>query len=202
MKNIDTSFFNIHTGRQTVEAGDLLVAEPFMTEGWFERGVISIIDHSDSEGTTGVVLNAPITSSLDEVLDGVERDERVTVYCGGPLSHDRLYFVHTLGDEVIPNARPYAPGLWIGGDFDAAVRYVNEGYPVDGFIRFFIGYSGWAPGQLREELDADTWAVLKDPGQPAQVLTGSGDHFWHEAVRLLGPVYRPWQLVPREAREN
>lgn len=203
MKNIDTSFFNVRSLQMPTEAGDLLVAEPFLTENWFDHAVISIIDHNDDEGTTGVVLNVPILSTLDEVLDGVERKgDPVTVFCGGPLSHDRLYFVHTLGDEVIPDARPYAPGLWIGGDFNAAVRYVNEGYPLDGMIRFFIGYSGWAPGQLKREIKESTWAVLKPSMSPAEQLSGFGDAMWHDAVRQLGDRYRPWQMVPKEARDN
>lgn len=136
MKNIDTSFFKISTEKLSVKAGDLLIAEPFLGETWFNRAVISLIDHSVEDGTTGVVLNHPITSTLDEVLDGVNSDSHIKVYCGGPLSQDRLYFVHTLGDEIIPDARLYAPGLWIGGNFDAAIDYINEGYPTDGQIRF------------------------------------------------------------------
>ena len=91
MKNIDTSFFRISTEKLPVEVGDLLVAEPFLNEMWFDRAVISVIDHNPEEGTTGVVLNNALESSLDEVLDGIDREDKVPVYCGGPLSQDRLF---------------------------------------------------------------------------------------------------------------
>lgn len=202
MKNIDTTFFKISTLKLPVKAGDLIVAEPFLKESWFDRAVISLIDHSDDEGTTGVVLNHPLLSQLDEVLDGVTRKEPVRVYCGGPLSQDRLFFVHTLGDSIIPDAREYAPGMWIGGNFDAAIEYINDGYPVEGLIRFFIGYSGWTPGQLEDELKEDAWAVQPRPGAVSDLLEGHGDPYWHKIVKGMGDYYRTWQLLPQDARSN
>ena len=202
MKIIDTSFFKAPVSDTHVNAGHLLIAEPFLSEQWFGRAVISLVDHSDEEGTTGVVLNYPLATTLDEVLDGIEREDPVTVYCGGPLSQDRLFFVHTLGDTIIPDARPYAPGLWIGGDFDAAIRYINSGYPVDGMMRFFIGYSGWIPGQLAGEIAQGTWAVQPVAGRIDDIFGGSGDAYWHKAVRSLGTAYRSWLMLPQQAEAN
>lgn len=202
MKGIDTSFFRITADKQPVTAGGLLVAEPFLSEQWFDRAVISLIDHSNEEGTTGVVLNNPLATTLDEVLDGVKPEAGVRVYCGGPLSQDRLFFVHTLGDEVIPEARMYADGMWIGGDFDAAIQYVNSGYPVEDNLRFFIGYSGWTPGQLAEEIEAGTWAVQPDASAVEGILSDYGDTYWHRVVRSLGERYRIWSMLPRDIKAN
>lgn len=202
MKNIDTSFFTISTENLPVTAGSLLIAEPFLTETWFERSVITVIDHSYDEGTSGVVLNAPIESTLDEVLDGVDPDTHIHVFCGGPLSQDRLFFVHTLGDAIIPDAREYSPGLWIGGDFNAAIGYINAGYPVEGFMRFFVGYSGWTGGQVEKEIEMDTWAVQPHAASMGNILTGYGDTYWHSAVRSLGSRYRSWQLLPHDLTSN
>ncbi|MCI9054603.1 MAG: YqgE/AlgH family protein [Muribaculaceae bacterium] len=202
MKNIKTSFLDISTLKVPVHTGDLLVAQPFLQEEWFNRAVITVIDHSAEEGTTGAVLNLPIQSTLSEVLDGVTREEPVPVYCGGPLSQDRLFFVHTLGDSIIPDARQYAPGQWIGGDFAAAIDYVNQGYPIDGMLRFFVGYSGWTPGQLDEEIEADTWAVQSDAASAGKLLEGAGDAYWHRIVRSLGSFYRHWLMIPQDIRSN
>lgn len=201
MKYIDTSFFKITTERIPVQSGSLLIAEPFLEESWFNRSVISLIDHSD-EGTTGVVLNHPLNTTLDQVLEGVSPDSHVKVYCGGPMSQDRLYFVHTLGDTIIPDARQYCPDLWIGGDFDAAISYINEGYPAEGQIRFFIGYSGWEQGQLDREIDENTWAIQPTSEAMPKILDGEGDSYWHRAVRSLGSRYRLWQLLPGNIKSN
>ncbi|MDE6301402.1 MAG: YqgE/AlgH family protein [Muribaculaceae bacterium] len=202
MKNLDSSFLKLSTLKRPVADGDLLVADPFLAEKWFNRAVISIIDHEVGEGTTGVVVNLPLETTLDSVIEGITREDPVSVYCGGPVSQDRLYFLHTLGEEVIPESRMYSPGLWLGGDFEAAIAYVNEGYPIDGFIRFFIGYSGWSAGQLDEEIKADTWALHSPLPDPHELLTGEGDAFWHTIVRRLGTHYRPWTLMPQNVQSN
>lgn len=202
MKQLDASFFKISTLKLPVAAGDLLVAEPFLDDEYFGRSVISVIDHDYAEGTTGVVLNHAIETPLAEVLDGITRPEPVTLYCGGPLGHDSLFFIHTLGDSIIPEARQYGNGLWIGGNFKSAIDYINQGYPIEGYIRFFIGYSGWTVGQLDEELNDDTWAVIPEPPQTNSILQGSGDHYWHRCVRTLGEAFKPWQLLPQSTQAN
>ncbi len=203
MKDLDTTFFNLTTAKRPIARGSLLIAQPFLNEVWFDRAVISVIDYDDADGATGVVLNNGMNYTLDQVLDGVgEAGRHVPVFCGGPLSQDRLYFIHTLGDEIIPGAREYAPGLYIGGDFDSIIKYVNEGYPVDGYVRFFIGYSGWSGGQLEKEVREDTWAVQPSEIEPADLLHGDGDSYWHRIVKTMGPEYRSWRVIPRDVTAN
>lgn len=181
--------------------GSLLVSEPFLEESYFRHVVISLIDCGPNSGAMGVVLNNELELRLDEVMEGVER--RVPLYCGGPMAQDRLFFIHNLGPDVIPDSRLYAPGLWVGGDFDMALAYVNAGYPLKGHMRFFVGYSGWGGGQLDEEIENDVWAV----GSPAlldssTLLSRGDDSLWHAAVRALGPYYRTWQLHPLKPAMN
>lgn len=202
MKGLDTSFFNSVTVKRPVREGDLLIAQPFLDEAWFRRGVISLIDYDRSEGATGVVLNNCMNYVLSDVLEGVATSTDVPVYCGGPMSQDRLYFIHTLGERILPGARLYAPGLYIGGDFDAAIQYVNEGYPTEGVLRFFIGYSGWAPGQLEDEIGHDTWAIMDAPEDAQGILSGEGFGFWYRMVRRLGEPYRSWRMIPEVTYSN
>lgn len=201
MKSISTSFFNVPTLTTSAAVGDLLIAGPFLKDKWFGRSVISVIDHDDHEGTTGVVLNMQLATELSEVFKDVEKKD-IPVFCGGPLGHDRLFFLHTLGDEIIPDSKLISPGLWLGGQFASAVEYVNSGYPVEGSIRFFIGYSGWSPGQLGEELAANTWAVSPDKIAGAELLSGEGGAYWHKIVKSLGERYKKWQLLPADFRAN
>lgn len=199
----DKSIFNLKTIKLPVHEGDLLIAQPFLDEDWFSRAVISVIDYDRKNGATGVVLNNLMTYTLGEVLDGVAPGAHdIPVFCGGPVSQDRLYFIHTLGTQIFAGAREYAPGLYIGGDFDSAMQYVNEGYPVDGCLRFFVGYSGWSPGQLEQEMRDDTWAISPVIGEPADLLRGEGDPYWHRIVRQMGTAYRSWQLLPRDLHAN
>ncbi len=203
MKNYRSRIFDFKTIKRPVEQGSLLVSEPFLQERYFKHAVISLVDLAADNGTMGVVLNNRTGLMLHEVVDEIKASRQVNVYCGGPLSHDRLFFLHTLGPDIVSGASEYAPGLYIGGDFASVVEYVNSGYPMNGVLRFFIGYTGWSPGQLAEELDNDVWAVANPDAVPAAVLLSNhGDTLWHTVVRTMGPDYRLWRLHPMSTRAN
>lgn len=202
MKDITTNLFRIKTRPHRPVCGGLLVAEPFMKESYFNHSVVSLIDYLPDEGATGVVMNNRTEYTLGELLDGADKNMDIPVYCGGPVGQDRLYFIHTLGSDIIPQARQYAPGLWVGGDFDAILAYVNAGYPVEGVVRFFVGYSSWMEGQLEREIKAEHWAQANVPADPAEILKGSSDAYWHRVVRSMGDDFRSWTLMPRNVSDN
>lgn len=184
----------------TPAGGMLLVAEPFLRERYFNHAVISLLDYEPGGTAMGVVLNNLTDYTLQELLDEVTVEEPIPVYCGGPVGPDRLFFLHTLGD-VIPDSREVIPGLWVGGDFDEMTRLVNEGYHLEGHVRFFLGYSGWSERQLDEEISNNVWAIGK-PADPVELLTGNGDAYWHRYVRTLGPQFRGWLYHPRNPSAN
>ncbi len=202
MKDIATTLFKVANSGITPCSGSLLVAEPFLDEPYFSHSVVALIDYAPREGATGVVMNHPTGYNLQDLLEGISAEEAVSVFCGGPLGQDRLYYLHTLGDKIIPGARMFAPGIYVGGDFDAMTAYVNAGYPLEGNVRFFIGYSSWTAGQLENEIDEYTWAQAPSWGAPESLLTLEGDPYWHRAVRAMGQSYRSWQLLPADPRNN
>ena len=203
MKNLANSLFHVAVIDDSApRCGGLLVAEPFLAETHFNHGVVSIIDYDPDEGATGVVMNNRTEYMLSELLDGVSSDADRPVYCGGPLGLDRLFFIHNLGPYIIPDGRRYADGLYVGGDFDAVLDYINSGYSAEGAVRFFIGYSSWTRGQLEREIHDGTWAKAPMPRSTAMLLSGSADSYWHRMVRTLGEAYRPWLLLPRNPSHN
>lgn len=202
MKDLSTSILKIRTVKPTAIApGSMLVAEPFLSESYFNHGVITLVDYAD-DGALGLVMNNQTQHRLDAFVDGVDEKADVPVYCGGPIGQDRMVFMHTLGDKVFSGAREFAPGLYLGGDFDEAIDYVNSGYPTEGVLRFFIGYSGWDSGQLEAELDNDTWAVTDAPTDLSILLSGDADAYWHKFVRRMGEDYRAWRFFPRNVLAN
>lgn len=194
--------FNIDIPSGTAPApGALLISEPFLHEDYFDHSVTALIEYEPAGAAMGVVLNHPSEYSLQELVDGVTLKDPVEVYCGGPVAQDRLYFIHTLGD-VIPGTQPLGDGLWIGGDFDPMLDIVNSGYNLEGQVRFFIGYSGWSEGQLDDELQHNVWTVAPLTASPAHMLTGSGDAYWHRAVKALGDDFRGWLFHPQNPMAN
>lgn len=203
MKNLANGLFHIVTiDERAPQCGGLLVAEPFLKDSYFSHGVVSLIDYLPEEGATGIVMNKRTDYMLSDLLDGIQPGTDLRVFCGGPLGLDRIYFVHSLGSDIVPGAREYSPGLYVGGDFDAVLDYINCGFDTEGAIRFFIGYSNWTPGQLEREIREGTWAQAPGPLSEDELLRGEADSYWHRAVRTLGSTYRPWQLLPHDASLN
>lgn len=204
MKNLRTNLFDFTTVKLPVRQGSVIISTPTLREKYFIHAVVSIIDYDTRNTCMGVVLNNCTALCLNDIVDNLHTTTPIPVYCGGPLSHDRLFFVHTLGDDIIPGATEYTRGLWVGGDYDAMLEYVSDGYPLQGTVRFFLGYTGWTCAQLDNELQDDVWAVMPEADVPdASVLLGtSGDRMWHAAVRAMGPRYRNWRLQPISVSGN
>lgn len=202
MKTIPTTLFDSPQPDTAVRTGSMLVAQPLLSESFFNHGVIALVDYSRDNGALGTVLNNRTECLLHEVIDGVDPGMKVPVYNGGPLSQDRIYFLHNLGNEIIPGSSEFAPGLFIGGEFDAAREYINLGAELNGHIRFFVGYSGWSAGQLEEELKNRVWAVGKFSRDTDKFFTGDEDSYWHRAVKSLGSRYATWKYFPKNLRSN
>lgn len=206
MSGIRSNLFDFTTVKRKPHTGSLMVAEPFLRERYFLHSVVSLLDCEEGQPVMGTVLNNRTELMLHDVLDNLNHERHVPVYCGGPVAQDRLYFIHSLGSEIIPDANEYAPGMYVGGDFDAIIEYINSGYPVDGIVRFFLGYTGWSIGQLDAELDNDVWAVapphILNAVTPAELLSLQSDRMWHRVVREMGAPYRLWQLHPATVTLN
>lgn len=200
MKSIENFIFNIDIPTGEPQKGSLLVSEPFLKEEWFSHSVICLIEHEKNSSSMGVVMNRRIPFSLQKLMDGVERREKIPVYCGGPMSRDRLFFIHRLGD-VIPDSRQVTDDLYVSGDFRVMKEYINSGEPLEGRIRFFVGYSGWERHQLEGEIANRIWAVTAI-ANARSLLTGYGDAYWHRYVRSMGDPYKGWLYHPENIHQN
>lgn len=200
MPNLDSSLFRINMPTLSPRPGALLVAEPFLREEYFNHAVISLIEYTPDTPAMGLVLNKPTGYTLGDSIEGIDDSNDTPIYCGGPVSCDRLFYLHSLGSEF-PHSRRLAKNLFIGGDFDSVKSYVNMGMATESKIRFFVGYSGWDPGQLEEEITRHVWAVAPQPAS-SEILREDGDSFWYKTVRSMGAEYRNWLYHPLNPQFN
>ena len=200
MPNLDSTLFKINLPTSHPQPGVLLVAEPFLREDHFNHAVITLVEYARRKSAMGLVLNKPTGYTLGEAIDRINDDVDTPIYCGGPVACDRLFYLHSLGNEL-PNSRKLSDDLFIGGDFDSVKAYVNMGLPTEGLIRFFVGYSGWDPGQLEEEIRTHVWAVAPRPAN-SEILREDGDSFWYHIVRTMGTPYRNWLYHPLNPQFN
>ncbi len=171
-----------------VKRGDLLIAAASLLDPNFVRTVVLICEHSDKEGTYGLVLNRPI--AIPPEVRKALPFEVSCVYQGGPVRLEAMQVIHPYGDRI-PQALEVLPGVWVGGDFDGLCRGFRDGTMDPQRCRFCLGYSGWGAGQLADEFTQEAW--LHVPGTVSLVFDTPADRVWARAVRLYGrsnPMFR------------
>jgi len=177
-----------------IEKGNILIAEPFLSDIYFERSVVLLVEHNSKHNTMGFVLNKMMIEKLNDFFPEMKDFNDIPLFRGGPVGSNRLYFIHTLGD-TIPGAYEILDGLYFGGDFDIIKSYIISGNPVKGRIKFFLGYSGWEQQQLEEEIAQHSWLVGKT--EQAKIMESEGEIFWKKTLQNLGGPYKSWANFPR-----
>ncbi|MCS6969808.1 MAG: YqgE/AlgH family protein [Planctomycetota bacterium] len=159
-------------------AGMFLVAAPHLGDPNFMRSVVYLLRHGE-DGSMGLIVNRPLPMPLSEIWDETPeglRDAQVVAE-GGPVDRHQGLLLH--GDPSLPGCQPLAADLAIGGERAAlAVRYARG--PDGSGPRLFLGYAGWGPGQLAEEIAEGAW--LLRPGSALHVVMAPDHDLWQ---RLL-----------------
>lgn len=182
--------------------GSLLIADPLMRGEAFARSVVLIIDIDKDFGHLGLVLNKSTDLEMSDLMPEWPIERKVPVFSGGPVDHSRLFMLHTLGD-LFEGSTEIIPGIFVGGNIEQIMEYINEGGELEGKMRFFLGYSGWTKGQLQQEIENDVWVVADDSDcNPESLFKGSGNEFWRREVERLGKDYRGWLVVPQDPSLN
>ena len=166
--------------------GHLLIASPRMDDPNFARTVLLLVQHDD-EGAFGLVLNRPSDSTVrglwEQVGEGpCHRDD--VVHIGGPCSGP-LMALHTCHQV---SQKQVLPGLFFTSEADDLRYLVNRRRAT---AKYFVGYAGWAPGQLEVELAQSAWYVL-----PA-TARAPFDRKARQWTRLLNQIMGVPDLWPR-----
>ena len=177
---------------EKLEKGHLLIAEPsIIGDLSFNRSVILLADHT-SEGSVGFILNKPLKYTIKDLLPEIDSDFKI--YNGGPVEPDNLYFIHNIPD-LIPNSIEISNGIFWGGDFEFTKELINTGVIKKKNIRFFLGYTGWDSKQLENEMQANSWILIKNTYKN-KILSKASVHFWKEKILELGGDYLIWSNAP------
>ena len=76
--------FKIHSNSLDPEAGKILISEPLMNDFHFGRSVILLVDHEESEGSFGIIINKPLNMMVNQTVEDFA-DFEAPVYLGGPV---------------------------------------------------------------------------------------------------------------------
>jgi putative transcriptional regulator len=142
---------------QQPEHGFFLVAKPSLLDPNFERTVVLVANAPDG-ATLGVIINRPTEHSLANILPGNPTLAKFTepLYFGGPVERVGLFAVFR-AKESPGESYPVGDDVHIAL-LPPTVEQLLLNPPAQ--VRFFSGYSGWAPGQLANELQRGDWWVF------------------------------------------
>jgi putative transcriptional regulator len=164
----------------------LLIAMPSLDDSFFNKTVTYICEHN-AEGAMGLIINLPIDVSLNELLTQIDEDKAESpeldqqVLTGGPVSQDRGFVLHStqsgwnsslaLNDEVmITTSKDILLAL---GTEEAPEKYMVT-----------LGYAGWGPGQLEEEIKENSWLIT--PADGDIIFNTPIEQRWKKATTMLG----------------
>lgn len=175
--------------------GRLLIASPSMGDKRFRRSVVLVCDH-DKDHAMGLVLNKAMPKlTLPDLLQqiGIEcsiRLPKLPVLDGGPCQRDRGFVLHSDDWESDEATLDVGTGLRMTATRDVLQAIGRGDRPSRAMLA--LGYSGWGPGQLEDEIRENAW-LIGDP-DPATVLEGGNlKSKWDRAFAALG--IEPWRLT-------
>jgi putative transcriptional regulator len=179
------------------EKGRLLISEPFLPDPNFERTVVLLCEHNE-EGSFGFVLNKPSVLKLGEIMEDLGSMDSV-VFVGGPVQQDTLHFIHR--NISISNAVEIAGTVNWGGDFESLLSLFDTKQLSATDVRFFLGYSGWGPGQLESEIEQDSWIVC-DFVTDQLLFDTDPQELWRRALDNMGGRFSVYSNYPVDPRLN
>lgn len=175
--------------------GQLLIAGPGLIDPNFWRAVVLVGEHSD-EGALGVVLNRTSETAVDEAVPELAElvDDMGDVHVGGPVQPSAIV---VLADFAEP---PDESALVV-----ASVGFLPAEVDPDSLgplrrARVYVGYAGWGPGQLDDELDEGSWIV--EPALADDVFTDEPDALWSTVLRRKGGPFGVLAAMPPDPSRN
>src|SRR5687767_2296307 len=144
-------------GAQGQEDALILIAHPAFRDLEYRQTVL-IAAPAPSGGHVGVILNRPTQRSLGSLFPEHEPSKKVVdpVFYGGPFSRGALVALVRAEDAPGTGSVPLMKNLYLA--FRAnTIDHVIETTPNE--ARYFVGYVGWRPGELRSEIDRGLWSV-------------------------------------------
>lgn len=183
------SFFKTNN-QLSPQKGLVLIAEPLLHDFYFSQSII-LLAEVNQEGVIGFVINHPLKIQLQSLFpDFPAFKGRISL--GGPVSPDSLQYVYQ-AKNGLPGAVEIADNFYWGGDFDILQEWIITKQIESRQILFFLGYSGWAPGQLDREIEENTWLVSDHT--TAEILACK-KRSWNKSLEKMGNKYKAWANFP------
>jgi putative transcriptional regulator len=179
--------------------GMFLVATPALRDPNFRQTVVLLCEHGP-EGALGVVVNRPTAMSISEALPQmpVLEGQRHLLFSGGPVQPNHVLILYRMVQEPTGSHHVF-DGVYLGGDMKAVEEVLAKPAGAETF-RAYMGYSGWGPGQLENEMKTGAWILL--PADPQVVFEKDPATVWQDILKSLGEPYTFYADMPLDPGLN
>ncbi|MCO4798274.1 MAG: YqgE/AlgH family protein [Colwelliaceae bacterium] len=164
----------------------LLIAMPALKDSYFDKTVTYICEHND-EGAMGLIINLPVSVTVNQLLAQLDEDLPHNpelgqqVLTGGPVSTDRGFVLHS-PQKGWSSSLSLSDDVMITTSKDILIALGSEKAPEKYMVT--LGYAGWGPGQLEEEIQANSW--LTTPSDNDILFNTPIEQRWQKAAEKLG----------------
>ena len=179
--------------------GIFLIATPSLRDPNFRQSVILLCEHG-AEGALGVVVNRPTEINITEVLPQIPviEGQRHKVFSGGPVQRNNMLILFRLLEEP-SDTHQVVDGVYLGGNVQTLERILEKPSANESF-RAFMGYSGWAPGQLENEMQTGSWLTM--PANHSLLFEKDPSNLWAETLQALDTNYQIYSDMPVDPTMN
>ncbi len=155
----------------------LLVAKAELQDPNF-KGSIVLVMNNIGPAPVGIITNRPTKITVAHLFPDLERLAQLEdkVYFGGPVEITTLSFL-VRADAAPEHATEVLPGVYLSTDQELLRQLLSREQPLQG-LRLFIGYSGWAPGQLEAEIGRGGWSLA--PAEANAIFEAKPERPWPE----------------------
>jgi putative transcriptional regulator len=174
--------------------GHFLIAMPSIVDGPFARTVVYICAHS-ADGAMGITINKPapqisfrgllVQLGVIPDTDAIELPhsiEGMQVQRGGPVETGRGFVLHSSDYFIDNSTMPIDDNVSLTATLEILKAIANGKGPESAMLA--LGYAGWSPGQLDDEIQANGW--LHCPAEPQLIFDRDLDSKYGRALGLLG----------------
>jgi putative transcriptional regulator len=172
--------------------GAVLVANQKLADPNFAQSVILIVQFDKDGGTVGLIINRQTEIPVSRIFPKVKQATKDPVYLGGPLEVTSGQALLRLPEKTT-QATHVAGDIYVTGSKDLIEKSVASQADPSKF-RLYLGYAGWAPGQLEAEIRLGAWSFVS--GGPDLIFDREPDSLWSRLIhREIASDYGPKEVL-------
>ena len=166
--------------------GHFLLAMPSLDAGLFAKSITYLIEHGE-EGAMGLIINRPLDLAISEVFDQLEIKSSTSLNCipimaGGPVQMDQGFVLHRDKVSNWEACIEVSDEILLTTSQDILFSIAEDQGPKETLIA--LGYAGWSPGQLEEELAKNSWLIM--PADSDIIFSTPYDQRFSQAAAQIG----------------